>query len=92
MLAVHEADMDCRVQAGVTRKQLNEHLKDTGWVHTGHAGASLPGPAAEGRACHDKNVWVAAALGEETLAGDSLLASQSSCAGGRGCRWQVDRS
>src|ERR671910_268637 len=30
VLAVHEADLDTVVQAGVTRKQLNEHIKHTG--------------------------------------------------------------
>jgi D-lactate dehydrogenase (cytochrome) len=30
VLSVHEADLDAVVQAGVTRKQLNEHIKHTG--------------------------------------------------------------
>ena len=30
IVAVHEEDLDCVVEAGVTRKELNEHLRDRG--------------------------------------------------------------
>jgi len=48
IIAVHQEDLDCKVEAGVTRVQLNEYLRDTGTFFAIDPGAdaSLGGMAA----------------------------------------------
>jgi D-lactate dehydrogenase (cytochrome) len=54
VLAVHPEDLDCVIEPGVTRKQVNEHLRDQGLFFPIDPGAdaSLGGMAGDARIGH----------------------------------------